>query len=206
MEREDAVPSKLPPGRHRLTREQVVTDQRRRIVTALGEVMAVKGYAGTTVTDIIEHAKVSKQTFYEQYDSKQACFLEAFARIHDVLSESSSAVPGSATAFEVFDAVLCKYLDTIARNAPMARLYLIEVYAAGPEALAVRMALQQNTVDTLAALMGADSEDGRFACRALVAAISSLVTHELASNGPEGVRDLHAPLMAFAGRLFGPGR
>lgn len=203
MTREDAVPSKLPPGRHRLTREEVVTDQRRRIVAALGEVMAVKGYAGTTVADIIEHAKVSKQTFYEQYDSKQACFLDAFARIHDLLSESSSAVPGSATALEVFDAVLREYLDTIARNAPMARLYLIEVYAAGPEALRVRMALQQNTVDALAALAGAESREGKFACRALIAAISSLVTHELASNGPAGVRDLHAPLMGFAERLLG---
>jgi AcrR family transcriptional regulator len=189
-----------------LTREQVVTDQRRRIVTGLGEVMAVKGYAGTTVADIIEHAKVSKQTFYEQYDSKQACFLDAFARIHDQLSEASSAAPGASTALEVFDAVLRKYLDTIARNAPMARIYLIEVYAAGPEALRVRMALQQNTVDALAVLAGVESADGRFACRALIAAISSLVTHELASNGPAGVRELHAPLMAFTRRLLGPMR
>lgn len=200
------MPSKLPPGRHRLTREEVVTDQRRRIVAGLGEVMAVKGYAGTTVADIIDHARVSKQTFYEQYDSKQACFLDAFARIHDQLSEVSSAAQSSGSALEVFDTVLRNYLDTIARNAAMARIYLIEVYAAGPEALRIRMVLQQKTVDTLAALVGADTEDGRFACRALIAAISSLVTHELASHGPEGVRELHAPLMAFAVRLFAPGR
>ena len=195
------MPSKLPPGRHHLTRAEVEADQRGRLVAGLGEAMAAKGFAGTTVADIIERAKVSKQTFYEHYDSKQACFMDAFARIHEQLGESSSTVPPGATPMEALDSILAKYLDVIARNATMARLYLVEVYAAGPDALRIRMELQQHTVEQFVMLFGLYSDDGRFACRAVVAAISALVTHELVNGGADGVRDLHAPLMVLTGHL-----
>ncbi|MCV7432929.1 TetR/AcrR family transcriptional regulator [Mycolicibacterium bacteremicum] len=194
--------AKLPPGRHNLTRAQVAADQRSRMLTALGEVMQVKGFAGTTVADITERAKVSKQTFYEHYDSKQACFLDAYARIHHRVSEAAGTLPAKATPMDVFSAVLTNYLDTLARDPAMARVYLIEVYAAGPEALHARMQLQQRTVDGVQGVFGIDTEEGRFACRALVAAIASLVTHELADSDSGDVRSLHAPLLALAARLF----
>lgn len=172
------------------------------MIAGLGEAMSVKGFAGTTVADIIERAKVSKLTFYEHYDSKQACFMDAFARIHQKLDESSAAARLGTTSLETLDSVLSKYLEVIARNATLARLYLIEVYAAGPEALRIRMELQQRTVEQFVALFNLQSEDGKFACRAVVAAISALVTHELASGGADGVRGLHAPLMVFCGQVL----
>ncbi|CAN5668350.1 hypothetical protein BH10ACT9_BH10ACT9_04710 [soil metagenome] len=198
------MPSKLPPGRHHLTRAEVVADQRGRMIAGLGEAMSAKGFAGTTVADIIERAKVSKQTFYEHYDSKQACFMDAFARIHQMLDESSSAAKLGKTPMETLDSVLAKYLETIARNATMARLYLVEVYAAGPEALRTRMEMQQRTVEQFIFLFDLRTEAGKFACRAVVAAISALVTHELVNGGgPDGVRDLHAPLLVLSGQLMG---
>jgi len=202
-EREGALPSKLPPGRHHLTRAEVESDQRGRLIAGLGEAMSVKGFAGTTVADISRHAKVSKQTFYEHYASKQACFMDAFARVHQTISETSTSAPTGATAMQTLDAVLTTYLDALARNAPMARLYLIEVYAAGPEAVRVRMELQQSTVDQFALLFNLHTDDGRFACRAVVAAISALVTHELVKGEADGVRNLHAPLVVLIGRLLG---
>ena len=38
---------------------------------------AIKGYAPTTVADVVGIARVSRQTFYEQFESKEACFLVA---------------------------------------------------------------------------------------------------------------------------------
>lgn len=195
--------TKLPPGRHRLTREEVATDQRNRMIAALGEAMLAKGFAATTVTDIIERAKVSKQTFYEHYDSKQACFLDAYARIHRRVSVAAGTVPPNATPMAVFDAVLTNYLDALARDATMARVYLIEVYAAGSEALRARMELQQRTIEGLYMVFDVRTDQDRFACRALVAAISSLVTHELVNGDDGDVRSLHAPLVGLAAQLFG---
>lgn len=197
------MPSKLPPGRHHLSRAEVEAHQRGRLIAGLGEAMSVKGFAKTTVADISRHAKVSKQTFYEHYDSKQACFMDAFARIHQTIGETSSAAAPGATPMHTLDVILTKYLDVLARNAPMARLYLIEVYAAGPEAIRRRMELQQSTVEQFTFLFGLHSDEGRFACRALVAAISALVTHELVIGEAGSVRELHGPLLALIGRLLG---
>ena len=35
-----------------------------------------RGYRDTTVADIVRHARTSKRTFYEQFASKEECFIE----------------------------------------------------------------------------------------------------------------------------------
>ena len=73
--------SKLPSGRHGLSRDVVVRSQRDRMVEAMIEVVADRGYARTTVADIISTAAVSRATFYEQFADKEDCFVEAYATV-----------------------------------------------------------------------------------------------------------------------------
>ena len=40
----------------------------------MAQVMAEKGYVATTVADVLRAAKVSRETFYEQFESKEDCF------------------------------------------------------------------------------------------------------------------------------------
>src|SRR2546423_5503381 len=70
--------TRLPSGRHGLTREEVMASQRARLVDAMVHVVADKGYAATTVADVVERAGVSRRTFYEQFADKEACFLAAY--------------------------------------------------------------------------------------------------------------------------------
>lgn len=42
------------------------------LATSIGE----RGYRATTVADIVRHARTSKRTFYDQFASKEQCFLE----------------------------------------------------------------------------------------------------------------------------------
>ena len=70
--------SRLPSGRHGLARETVVASQRARLIDAMAQVVAEKGYAATTVADVVERAGVSRRTFYEQFADKEACFLAAY--------------------------------------------------------------------------------------------------------------------------------
>ena len=89
----------LPRGRHGLTREEVVQSQRSRIFRAMAEVMAQKGYVATTVGDVLRAAKVSRETFYEQFDSKEDCFMSALeAAIDGVMASAAAATRQSATA------------------------------------------------------------------------------------------------------------
>jgi AcrR family transcriptional regulator len=48
--------------------------QRRRILDAMIECCAEKTYVGTTITDIVACARISRTTFYKQFDDKRACF------------------------------------------------------------------------------------------------------------------------------------
>ena len=51
----------LPRGRHHLSREEVQASQRQRMLLAIAAAMADKGYAGTSVADVIKRAGVSRR-------------------------------------------------------------------------------------------------------------------------------------------------
>src|SRR5689334_4255912 len=61
--------------------------QRVRILDATAIVVAERGYEAATVADIVRAAGVSRSTFYEQFASKEACFLEAYERGTDRVDE-----------------------------------------------------------------------------------------------------------------------
>ena len=195
----------LPRGRHGLSRAEVEASQRLRLVRAMAEVMAEKGYARTSVADILGRARVSRETFYELFDSKQDCFMRAFeqayAHILDAVSPSAAgAASADATPADRFARIFRDYLEALALEPEIARVFLIEVYAAGPEAIRRRLELQAGLAAALGALVGG-SDDDRFAVEALLAAIVQLVTARIAVGDIEGLRGLHAPVVALAGRL-----
>lgn len=206
----DLSPIRLPRGRHGLTREEVATDQRRRMIDALAEEMAARGYAGTSVADILRSAGVSRETFYQQFRSKLDCFLAAFDVAADELFapiraqlEPLAGAPatfGPADRLEAFDELFGAYLRGITERPAHARVFLVEVYAAGPEAMARRMALQAQITDSVALLLGAGDERGRFACKALVAAVSALVTPHLVADDLPGILALREPIVDLAAR------
>ena len=196
----------LPRGRHGLTREQVEDSQRLRLVRAMAAVMAEKGYARTSVADILRRARVSRETFYELYDSKEDCFMSAFEQAYGhILDAVSSSVPDAAAAAdgqrgERFERLFGNYLEALASDPEAARVFLIEVYAAGPSAVKRRLELQAGLAQALGALVGGSEED-RFAVEALVAAVVQMVTARLAVGDVDGLRELQAPVVALAGRL-----
>jgi AcrR family transcriptional regulator len=81
----DAPRVQLPRGKHRLTREQVTMSQRLRMLDALANATAEKGYARTTVADVLARSGVSRATFYEHFRSKEEAFLAAYEAGVDVL-------------------------------------------------------------------------------------------------------------------------
>jgi AcrR family transcriptional regulator len=55
--------------------------QRARILDAMVEVSVERGVANVTVARVVERAGVSRRTFYELYDDREECFLEAFDEV-----------------------------------------------------------------------------------------------------------------------------
>jgi AcrR family transcriptional regulator len=96
-------PLTLPRGRHNLTREQVRSVQRERILAGMVQALAENGYARTTVADVISRSHTSRETFYEHFANKEACFLAAYEQAVDELTgamRASFAQGGAARARE----------------------------------------------------------------------------------------------------------
>ena len=58
--------------------EPSVTDHRSRLLQGLAQSVAAKGYADTTIADIVREAGVSRRTFYEQFDGKPAALIALY--------------------------------------------------------------------------------------------------------------------------------
>lgn len=164
---------------------------------ALAEVVGEKGYAATSVADVIGRAGVSRQTFYEQFPSKLACFLAAFDTAGDILlSEVAPALgDGGGAPLERFDRLLTRYLDVLAASSGTARVLLVECHAAGPEAIGRRAALQERITAVLADVLEVTDERGRFACSVLVAAVGSMVTDPLVTGDTAALGALREPIL-----------
>ena len=131
-------PSRLPSGRHGLTREAVARSQRTRLVDAIAQVVAEKGYPATTVADVVERAGVSRRTFYEQFPDKEACFLAAYdAGLAAVLCRIGEAVEVDPTApwRERARAGVESFLALLASQPAFAQAIQVEILTAGPAAL-----------------------------------------------------------------------
>lgn len=188
----------LPRGRHNLSREEVAEVQRDRMLEGVAHAMAEKGYVGTSVGDIIKRAGVSRETFYQQFASKQECFIAAFDVAGDLLlSLFESIVEEQAPAADRLRKVLDAYIDGIIAHEPFARLFLVEAFAAGPEALARRTAVQQRVSNGMVELLDLDPTDDelRLACDLIVAGLGSIVTMPLITGDHERLRALVPPLV-----------
>jgi AcrR family transcriptional regulator len=166
---------------------------------AMSEAVAELGYARTTVAEVIRRARVSRETFYEHFQNKEHCFVAAYdgaaailaAQIGEGLSSSASETDVTAR----FGALLERYLATLQAEPAIARTFLVEVYAAGPEALERRVEVQSRFVELVATIAGAKNERQRFACEAVVAAISALVTQRVCAGRTDELTELEEPLM-----------
>ncbi len=127
---------KLPPGPG-ASREEVETNQRERLFGAMVAAVAQHGYEKTRVADVLELSGVSRNTFYKHFSNKQQCFLatlDAIAAIgSDTAIEAYASHPGPWN--ERLAAAFDRLIQTIVESPEIARLYYVEAYAAGPEAI-----------------------------------------------------------------------
>jgi len=122
-----------------LPRAYLVRSEKERLLEAMLRVAAAKGYEATTVADVIEVAGVSRETFDAMYEDKEACFLEAYDAVFDVLvAHVTSAFEAAAGEPwpERISAGLGALVGLLSIEAGIARLSMVEVTAAGDDARA----------------------------------------------------------------------
>ena len=200
-------------GRHAPPPEVRLPIQRDRLLEAAAQEFAGRGYVASSSESISRRAGMSKATFYEHFENKQACMLALFDRSADVVGramlEAAAAAPGGA--IERMQAGTLAFLGSVVRYPEFARTLLIESMAAGPEAARRR----DEVVQGYAALLDAENAEaaergliGRFASPhdpvAIVGAISELVSRQVRLGVPEDVFELAPVIDRLIGGMLGP--
>jgi AcrR family transcriptional regulator len=135
---------RLPSGPHGLPRGYVVRNQRERILGAVVNVVADRGYGRTAVEHIIADAGVSRRTFYERFGNKEDAFIAAYDLIVAQLLAAVRAQFGKGSTWvERIGLGLDALLRSLADEPRLARVCVVEVFAAGPNALARRDAAME---------------------------------------------------------------
>ena len=130
--RQSRVALDAPPAP--VTRSTAHADQRRRILRAVSELVAERGYGNLTVELIVKRARVSYKTFYKHFSSREECFLalvdQAFGSAEKTIRERLEAEPGDWP--EQVALALRTWIELILADPDLARAVIVEAPTGGP--------------------------------------------------------------------------
>lgn len=110
-------------------------DFRRRLLDGLATSIEERGYRESTVADIVRHARTSKRTFYDNFDTKQECFFELLdANNEDLVDTLRGAVDPAALWREQVRQAVTAYVGTIEATPALTLSWIRELPALGAAA------------------------------------------------------------------------
>jgi AcrR family transcriptional regulator len=128
----------LPRGRHKLSSEEVRQSQRERLLRAMIEVVGEKGFAATTVTDVVGAARASRNAFYDHFADKEDCFIVACDESAEELLAQLVAFDAEERWVDALRRGMGLYLRWWAQRPRWARAYFVALPTAGERALEQR--------------------------------------------------------------------
>lgn len=151
-----ASSSTLPPSTP-LLREPAEQDHRARLILAMVAAVTERGYAETTIADVVRQAHVSKRTFYEHFPDKESCFLVAYLAVaSELLGRIATAAAQESRVEERIIAAAKAYFASLEASPKLTRAFLSDIHAAGPKAIELRRRIHQQFADTLRHLVDAE--------------------------------------------------
>ncbi|WP_280268984.1 TetR/AcrR family transcriptional regulator [Nocardia wallacei] len=205
----DASRPGLPRGRSRLPTEQAREKQRARLLRGVISAVAEKGYAATTVADVVARARVSRREFYQHFGDLRQCFLEAAMAGAEVVFASLNPPAEQVDPLLLLRQRVHGYLEMCAGEPEFTRCLIIELPGMGPLGLALRNAGYQRISDILrdwhirarvAYPQWPEVPDAMFA--AAVGAIEELILGPISAGFPEELETLEPAAMEVLIRLF----
>lgn len=132
-------------------------DFRRRLLAALEVSIAEDGYVKTTVATIVRRARTSRRTFYEHFDSKEACFVALLsdANAAQIRQISDAVDPSAPWQKQVRQAIEAWISSGEARSALMVS-WIRDVPALGAAARGLQRDAMESFIDMVGALGATD--------------------------------------------------
>jgi AcrR family transcriptional regulator len=154
-----------------------------RLLQAMARVCAEKGVALATIADIVREAGVSKRTFYEHFDSKEACFFALYR------AASASALRALRVALDEVqpwqaqvERALDAYLSHLSAAPDLSRMLFVEIHHLGPAGIRLRREVMQEFADFILDTVNGDARPSTLTpgmALAAVGAINELILQAL---------------------------
>jgi AcrR family transcriptional regulator len=184
-----------------------LTGKRQRILQGMLEAVGTQGYGQATVEDAIRHAGLYRQAFYDNFADKEDCYLQALdAGSAWVELAMREAAAGEATWRRQLRSALTGLLRFLDRQPAVGRALLVEVHAAGPNAIGKRTeAMERAAAAVDLAREEGDSHAPAISAEAVVAGILAVLHTRLTANQTTGFAHL-LPELRYLAVLpyFGP--
>jgi AcrR family transcriptional regulator len=127
--------------------EQVTATSRERLLEGLAASIKERGYRETKIADIVAHARTSRRTFYEVFETKDDCFLALLYDMHLALqAQIAAAVDPKAPWDEQVTTGVGAWVDAIASEPEVGLSWIRELPSLGARAIdAQRVAMRTFT-------------------------------------------------------------
>jgi len=177
-----------------------LTGKRQRILQGMLESVGKHGYERTTVQDALDLAGLYRQAFYDNFEDKEDCYLQALdagsAWIELAMREAAA---GEASWRGRLRGALRGLLSFLDEQPEVGRALLVEVHAAGPRAVQKRT----EAMERAAHLMDMAREESgdtapAISAEAVVAGILAVLHARLSSERGTGFDRLLPELMYLA--------
>lgn len=182
--------------------ELVNSPKREKILEGMLEAVGAEGYDATSVRTILDRTGLYRQAFYDNFADKDACYLAALEmgirRLEGVTVKAAACEESWRGKLR---AGLGGLLDQLDAEPDFGRGVIVEVHAAGPEALAIRAEAMKRVADFIdLARQEADEAESppQIAPEGIVAGIHAIVHSRLSTGATDGFRKLLPEFMYFA--------
>ncbi|HXR31740.1 MAG TPA: TetR/AcrR family transcriptional regulator [Solirubrobacterales bacterium] len=176
--------------------------KRQRILEGMLEAVGTSGYDAASVRTVLDNTGLYRQAFYDNFADKEECYLEAFdfgvAQLEALVKSAAQAEP---TWQGKLRAGLRAFLEALDADPVLGRALVVEVHAAGPEALRIRSESMKRTADFIdSARVGLEGGESPppIAAEGIVAGMHAVVHGKLAAGEESGFRELLPDFMYFA--------
>jgi len=196
-----APPQKLrrprkPPAHFELPAPDT-RDPRERILTAVIELMAEKGYQAMKITDVAQRGAVSLTTFYKLFDGKDDAVVAALRRNGTRLLEATAPVYQQALEWpRAIGDALHAFFALLTLEQPFAQFGGVDVYSGSRLVVEVRDELLAAFQAFLAEGYRQHPGASPIAGEAIGASIDALLFDQMLRKGPDRIYEL-APTAAY---------
>ncbi len=177
--------------------------RRRRLLDAMAQVVGGESFAAASVSAVCAHAKLSRQTFYKHFTSREECFLavldDAYEQANRIIVRAFVASPDWRRGLRE---ALASLLILFESHPGLARLWMIEAITAGPWALAHRERKVVAMTEAIFAYWQPATGIEPAAAMNVMAAVLGTIQRHLATDAPEPLITLLGPLIGIATNPF----